>query len=116
MLMKAVTHDGITVQRCIDCHGLWFDVADHEALREEAVEIDIGDPAFAAHHVALRRIDCPSCANSPMIAMVDAAQPHILFESCTVCFGRYYDAGEFRDFAEYGLDEFLRNLFAAARA
>jgi hypothetical protein len=33
-----------------------------------------------------------------------------------VCFGRYYDAGEFRDFAEYGLDEFLRNLFAAARA
>jgi Zn-finger nucleic acid-binding protein len=115
-LMKAVTVQEITVHRCIDCHGLWFDVADHESLREAAVEIDIGDPAYAAHHVEQSRVHCPTCANSTMIAMVDAAQPHIRFESCTVCFGRYYDAGEFRDFAEYGLEEFLQNLFAPARA
>ena len=114
-LMKAVTTQDITVHRCIDCHGLWFDAADHESLREQAVEIDIGDPAYAAHHVDQSRIGCPTCANSPMIAMVDAAQPHIRFESCTVCFGRYYDAGEFRDFAEYGLEEFLQGLFRPAR-
>ena len=115
-LMKAVTTQDITVHRCIDCHGLWFDAADHESLREQAVEIDIGDTEYAAHHVGQSRIHCPTCAHSPMIAMVDAAQPHIRFESCTVCFGRYYDAGEYRDFAEHGLDEFLRNLFAPARA
>jgi len=114
-LMKEVTTQDITVQRCIDCHGLWFGAADHESLRGQAVEIDIGDPDYAAHHVEQSRIACPTCANSPMIAMVDIAQPHIRFESCTVCFGRYYDAGEFRDFAEYGLEEFLQNLLRPAR-
>lgn len=114
-LMKEVHEQGVTVHRCIDCLGMWFSAADHETLRGQAVEIDIGDTDYAAHHVAQSRIPCPTCTNTTMIAMVDTAQPHIRFESCTVCFGRYYDAGEFRDFAEHGVDEFLRNLFAPAR-
>ena len=113
-LMRAVTERDITVHRCIDCQGLWFEAADHESLRGTAVQIDIGDAAFGARFNAMAGIHCPCCANSPLIAMVDTAQPHIRFESCTVCFGRFFDAGEFRDFAEHGLDEFIRNLFAPA--
>ena len=112
--MNAVTHDGITVQRCSGCQGLWFNAADHEALRGAADTIDTGTAAGTGQAAA--KLPCPTCANSTLIDMVDAAQPHIHFESCPVCHGRFFDAGEFRDFAEHGLGEFLRNFFAPARA
>jgi hypothetical protein len=35
--------------------------------------------------------------------MVDAEQPHIHFESCKYCYGRFFDAGEVRDLAEPGV-------------
>lgn len=114
-LMKTVTEQEITVHRCIDCQGMWFAASDHESLRETAREIDIGDAQFGARLNAISQIHCPACTHKgPLIGMVDTAQPHIRFESCTVCHGRFYDAGEFRDFAEHGLDEFLRNLLAPA--
>jgi uncharacterized protein len=47
--------------------------------------------------------------------MVDPQQPHIWFESCKNCYGRFYDAGEFRDFAEHTLVEFFEDLNAPAR-
>lgn len=113
-LMRAVTEQDITVHRCIDCQGMWFHAADHESLRETAREVDIGDAALGARLNARTDTHCPACANSPLIGMVDPAQPHIRFESCPVCHGRFFDAGEFRDFAEHDFSEFLRNLFAPA--
>ena len=114
--MNAITHDGTSFQRCSGCHGLWFGAADHEALRAAAGTIDTGTAAATNADQAPTKLPCPTCANSTLIDMVDAAQPHIRFESCPVCHGRFYDAGEFRDFAEHGVGEFLRNLFAGPRA
>jgi Zn-finger nucleic acid-binding protein len=113
--MEAVTLQDITVQRCTGCKGLWFQAADHESLKQSAQALDTGDASVGAQHDAATRVMCPACQNSPLFRMVDAAQPHIHFESCGVCHGRYYDAGEFRDFAEHDLGEFLRNFFAPAR-
>jgi hypothetical protein len=39
--------------------------------------------------------------------MVDPAQPDIWFESCPVCHGTFFDAGEFRDWKDRTLGEFL---------
>jgi Zn-finger nucleic acid-binding protein len=35
--------------------------------------------------------------------MVDKAQPSLWFESCPLCFGVFFDAGEFSDFREESL-------------
>ena len=43
---------------------------------------------------------CPACGHYPLIHMVDPHQPHLRFESCKFCYGRFYDAGEFRDFVD----------------
>lgn len=108
------TDDGV-VDRCRGCGGLWFDLLEHEDLKRHAQAIDTGDAELGAAYNRRDRIACPKCPNSPLIRMVDAAQPHIWFESCTVCYGRFYDAGEFRDFAELTWRELLRGLRSTAR-
>ena len=47
-----------------------------------------------------------------MIRMVDLDQPHIWYESCKVCKGVYFDAGEFKDFSKRTFADFFRDLFA----
>jgi hypothetical protein len=47
--------------------------------------------------------------------MTDHHQPHIHFESCTVCYGVFFDAGEFRDYKEQTLGESIGRLFRRRR-
>ena len=44
-----------------------------------------------------------------LIKMVDIEQPELHFESCKTCFGRYYDAGEFRQVSD--TPSFLERIF-----
>jgi Zn-finger nucleic acid-binding protein len=43
-----------------------------------------------------------------MVRVVDEAQPQIRLESCPMCHGTFFDAGEFTDFKEHELGELLR--------
>lgn len=97
----------VEVDRCSSCGGIWFDMLEEEKIIRagEAAAIDVGDPATGAARDA-QRIDCPRC-HTRTIRMVDAEQPHIHFESCKYCYGRFFDAGEFRDLAEPGVEELL---------
>jgi uncharacterized protein len=112
------------VHRCEGCKGMWFELMAHEHLRDEAEQIDLSEPAppvedafFDPTAPAPKVMLCPACEHYPLIHMVDPHQPHIRFESCKFCYGRFYDAGEFRDFADdedvtSGLDRFLKRLTA----
>ncbi len=112
------------VHRCEACKGMWFELMAHEQLRDQAETIDLADPAPPAENVffdptapAAVALLCPACDHYPLIHMVDPHQPHIRFESCKFCYGRFYDAGEFRDFVDdddvtSGLDRFLKRLSA----
>lgn len=95
------------VHRCEGCQGMWFEIMAHEQLREDAGRIDLGEPVAPAEgtHVdptapAPTTLLCPACDHYPLIHMVDPHQPHIRFESCKFCYGRFYDAGEFKDFVD----------------
>ena len=55
---------------------------------------------------------CPQCEFVPLIRMVDVKQPDLHFESCKECYGRYYDAGEFREVSED--PSLLERLFGRA--
>jgi Zn-finger nucleic acid-binding protein len=113
--LEAVPTSAGVVDRCTHCKGLWFDSLEYEDLEPHAAMIDTGDAALGAAHNAIDRIDCPVCPNSRMLRMVDPGQPHIWFESCPTCHGRFYDAGEFVDFAERGFGDWLESLRAKAR-
>ena len=113
--MEPVTIEGTDVDRCVSCKGLWFNMLEDEKLLSNAQEIDIGDRKTGAKNNPIDHINCPVCANTPMVRMVDNRQPHIWFESCPSCYGRYFDAGEFRDLAKHSLADVIRDLFTKER-
>jgi Zn-finger nucleic acid-binding protein len=114
--MEAVSYEGIEIDRCTRCKGIWFDMLEHEDLKNisGSEAIDIGLPALGKEHNNKHRIACPVC-KEPLIKMVVSAQPHISYEACTVCYGVYFDAGEFTDFREETFAESWRSVFGKPR-
>jgi Zn-finger nucleic acid-binding protein len=110
--MEKVTYQNIEVDRCINCKGLWFDMLEREHLDDlkGSEAIDIG-PAHKEPRDEVVRINCPVC-HTPMIRMVDLNHPSIWYESCKVCYGLFYDAGEFREHKEHHVLGFFKDLFA----
>jgi len=113
---EQIQHDGIEVDRFNGCKGLWFDTFENEELRAlgGSEAIDTGTTSAEKGHT-LDAALCPRCSVN-MINMVVAGQPHIAYESCGVCHGVFFDAGEFRDFREETFGEKLRATFGLARA
>ena len=94
--MVKVTFAQIEVDRCTACKGLWFDAMEHEHLKDinGSEQIDVGQPSASGDDTR-RKLKCPAC-HALMINMVDHEQPHIHYESCSVCYGVFFDAGEFK--------------------
>ena len=44
--MERITVPQAHVHRCTQCKGLWFEMVDHETLKDHAEEIDVGDPTL----------------------------------------------------------------------
>lgn len=102
--------------RCSHCNGVWLEMLAHEELVPFVQQIDTGSAEQGRQYNRIDRIDCPSCVGQQdLIRMVDPQQPHIWFESCQSCFGRFYDAGEFTDLTKHSFIEWLRDLDAPAR-
>lgn len=114
--MEKVTFENVQVDRCTGCEGIWFDMLEHEDLKKlkGSEAIDTGDPEKGEEFSRMDRIDCPTC-RTRMIRMVDNRNPHIWYESCAVCYGVYFDAGEFTDFKKFSLGSFLKGLRAKER-
>lgn len=114
--MAKVEFQGVEVDRCTECLGMWFDLLEHEQLKtlSGSEVIDIGAPEVGKINNTITRIACPSCT-VPLISMVVAGQPHISYEACTVCYGVYFDAGEFKDYKEETFGEIMRALFGRAK-
>jgi len=50
-----------------------------------------------------------------MLRMVDPQQPHIWFEQCPTCYGRFFDAGELKDLSEHTISDFFKKFSAVER-
>jgi Zn-finger nucleic acid-binding protein len=111
--MELVTVEGVTVDRCGNCKGIWFDAGEQQALKDrKAVEaVDTGDAAVGKKMDKIHDIRCPRC-DVPMIRMVEADRELIDYEACTKCFGVFLDAGEFKHMKDLRISEYLKGLFA----
>jgi len=112
--MELVTYEGVTVDRCTSCKGIWFDANEQKWLKEKkgSEVIDTGDATVGKKMDKITNIQCPLC-HGPMIRMVDADQHHIDYEACTTCYGIFLDAGEFKDLKDFTVSEYLKGLFSA---
>jgi Zn-finger nucleic acid-binding protein len=114
--MEAVRFEEIEVDRCTNCRGIWFDLLEEERLKELEGSrcIDVGPRELGRRYDEIREIECPRC-HTPLIKMVEASQTHLRYESCTVCHGLFFDAGEFTDFTDESIGDSLRYWFAQRR-
>jgi uncharacterized protein len=110
--MKKIEFEGVEVDRCYNCYGLWFDFQEHQQLKDRpgAAEIDSGDLAMGRRTNLFDKINCPR-DGALMTHLVDLKQPHIGYEACPYCYGVFFDAGEFKDYSRQTLLESIKDLF-----
>lgn len=100
--MEQVVYAEIEVDRCVHCHGIWFDSSEAERLKtiqgSEILDdgsVELGD----RYNTKTETILCPHC-QSPMLQMLDIDQHSVWYEQCIHCHGIWLDAGEFTKFKE----------------
>ena len=111
MMRKAV--GDVEVDHCASCGGVWLDVMEKERLLESgaAAKADLRSPAGVSRKPHEDKVlTCPR-DKSRLIRMTDLKQHHIHFESCTVCGGLFFDAGELKDLSELTLRERVKSFF-----
>lgn len=111
MVMEVVTVDNIEIDRCSGCKGLWFDQLEKEDMLKLAASeaVDVGSEAEGKEMNDKRDIKCPKC-KTDMVKLIDKDQYHIKYESCPVCYGTFFDAGEFADLKEKTVVERFKHL------
>ena len=110
-VMEVVVVESVEIDRCTECRGIWFDLNEQEALKEAkgAHKADIGHQAIGEYYNGMTEVLCPKCKVLMATETVKKAV-EIQYESCPKCHGAYFDAGEFREFSEPTIMEFLKDL------
>lgn len=114
--LEAVVYADIQVERCTNCKGIWFDSQEAQTLKKikGSETIDIGDTEIGQKFDEVVDINCPKC-HTLMTKMVDLKQSHIWYEKCPVCYGIWFDSGEFRDYKEENLSDIFKSIFSTER-
>ena len=116
--MEIVLISGIEIDRCVRCKGIWFDQQEQSRLKEAkgAHKADTGHQAIGEYYNTIRDIQCPRCKVPMGKVEMKRGRIPILYETCEKCHGSYFDAGEFRDFAEPTIAEFVADLFSRIKS
>ena len=86
----------ITVDRCVNCGGLFLDVFEKEYLvlaKQRAEEVDLALTRQVDDMDQVRAITCPR-DQSRMIHIQALENPDVGLETCTICGSVFLDAGE----------------------
>jgi Zn-finger nucleic acid-binding protein len=113
--MNEITHEGITIDRCSNCEGLWFDSDEAQRLKKmkESRLLDTGDTTEGWKWDSCADINCPRCGKA-MEKTSDPKQKHIWYEICRG-HGMFMDAGEFADFVTETPLDWFRGLIKGNR-
>ena len=112
--MEPVNISGIEIDRCTRCKGIWFDQKEQTQIKsvQGSYKADTGHQAIGEHYNTLRDVDCPRCDVPMGEEELKRGRVPIQIETCPKCHGTYFDAGEFRDFAEPTILEFAKGLLS----
>ena len=99
--MTPETRFDVTVDRCEECGGLWFDAEELERWLGDAHAGDIGplESRIPARGVGSR--PCPRCTH----ALGTAGWTALVLDRCDKCRGLFVEAGEFVRLQREGLPE-----------
>ena len=109
--------EGITVEQCHQCFGLFVPAGMTRKLLANwgpDTMVDTGSESVGKKYDKIDDIDCPKCGVR-MDKIEDLDQPHIWIESCPVCAGTFFDAGELTDLKEKTLSDWFKRFTKGAR-
>jgi len=114
--MEQVEYEGVEIDRCVLCNGIWFDAGEIEVMRDKkaAAAIDTGDAAIGKALNVIDNYRCPRCSGS-MVRVVDPQQTGIWYEICSSCSGSFLDAGELLDLSKVSIGDFFKGLVTPER-
>ncbi len=110
--MEKVEYEGVKIERCKKCKGIWFDMMEKDELKAKhgSESVDSGDKDVGKESDKKKNVNCPKCL-TPMIRKADIEQKHIVYEYCNSCHGAFFDAGEFKDFKEETILDYIKKIF-----
>lgn len=108
---EVIVYANIEVDRCLSCKGIWFDAKEHETLQdiEGSEVIDSGDASIGKTLDQKHDIVCPRC-DVFMSTIIDTDRGHLSYEKCPSCQGMFLDAGEFTEYKEDSLMDFITSF------
>lgn len=110
--MESVRAGNSTVDRCLECGGLWFDMAELQRMIAHDVDAKdfdtFGEKARAAPR--LRSLCCPRDGHE-LKSTPDPQQPQVIYHQCQNCGGLYLRAGDLLDLSQYNVSERLKSFF-----
>ncbi|MBT4161505.1 MAG: hypothetical protein HOC70_14010 [Gammaproteobacteria bacterium] len=101
--MDTVVDDVVTIERCQNCHGLYFDQLTQELLPDVMgnVDVDTGTDEMGSTYDEMVYVECPKC-DKIMDQRLIEEPVRIRFELCPTCNATFLDAGEFREYTSAG--------------
>lgn len=109
--------NGIQIDRCSGCKGLWFDTGELAALGaiSDSEMLDLGLPALGVEFNAQHDIDCPRCEDIALVVRQFNGSS-LTVDQCPHCQGSFLDAGEFTAYKYRGMFAPLRTLYSRLSA
>jgi Zn-finger nucleic acid-binding protein len=89
--MELVVSQGIEVNCCPGCFGIWFEPGETESLLKKLKSVTETDTGGL--YDAVENIDCPR-GHAKLNTMVNPDMLHFSFEVCPMCDGVWFDAGD----------------------
>ena len=97
--METVLEEGVTIDRCRNCHGLYFDQLTQEMLPDlmDKGALDSGSDEMGSAYDEMVYVECPKC-DKIMDQRLLEEPVRIRFELCPTCYATFLDAGELREY------------------
>jgi Zn-finger nucleic acid-binding protein len=113
--MEEVSYGAVTIDRCTNCQGLWFDTGEADQLKAKWMgdALDTGSSSGGKKWDKVEDIACPRCGKD-MEKTSDILQKHIWYETCSE-HGMFMDAGEFTDYKHETLADRFRSMVKGGR-
>jgi len=108
--------EGIEIDYCTDCGGIWLDSGELELLLNEPDKAKHLLDSFKIDSVSTEKIrKCPICDRKMQKIVIGSSKPTLLIDKCSRGDGLWFDKGELQDIfdrAELDKDNKIQKLLA----
>lgn len=90
--------EGVEIDHCTDCGGIWLDAGEVEMLLGEPEKASQLLDSFKTDHTSTEKSrKCPICMKKMRKIIVGSSKPVLLIDKCRRGDGLWFDKGELKD-------------------